>query len=158
MKKTLLILVLVFLGFNSGYAQGDLKLGFNAGIPTGDMGDHTNLQAGADMAYLLGFAGLVELGPLVGFSRFLGEDDLDDIQFIPIAASGRIDLAMLVVGLDLGYAVALDDGMDGGLYYRPKVGFGLGPLNLFISYAGISTNGTNASDLSSINAGIELSL
>ena len=155
MKKSFLIFTLAFLGFGSTFAQGDLKLGFNAGLPTGDIGDYSNLQVGVDAAYLFSLVGIVEVGPMVGYSHFFGEDDLDDVQFIPIAASGRVDLLMLVAGLDLGYALALEDGMDGGIYYRPKVGFGFGLLDLFVSYSGVSSDGAN---VSSLNLGVELSL
>lgn len=155
MKKSIFILVLVFLGFGSSFAQGDLKLGFNAGLPTGDIGDYSSLQVGVDAAYLLNLLGVAEVGPMVGYSRFMGENDLPDIQFVPLAASGRLNLAMLVLGLDLGYALAIEEGMNGGIYYRPKVGFGIGLLNLFASYSGISAD--NA-DYSSLNLGIELSL
>ena len=155
MKKLLVIFVFVFLGFGSSYAQGDLKLGFNAGLPIGDAGERYSLQVGGDVAYLVGLAGIVEVGPLLGYSQFFGEDDFQDVQFLPLAASGRLDLALLVVGLDLGYALGLQDGLNGGMYFRPKVAFGLGLLNLFASYSGISVD---SGKYSSLNVGIELSL
>ncbi|WP_424494060.1 hypothetical protein [Salinimicrobium sp. GXAS 041] len=155
MKNLFLVLTLVFLGFGSTYAQGDLKLGFNVGLPTGDISDYSNLQVGVDAAYLFNIVDVAEVGPMVGYSHFFGEEDLEDLKFVPIAASGRINLALLVVGLDLGYAMALEDGMDGGVYYRPKVGFGFGPLDLFASYSGISVDGGS---ISSVNLGVEFGL
>lgn len=155
MKRLIVLFAFVVFGLSPAFSQGDLKLGFNAGIPVGDISDYSDLQAGVDAAYLLNLMGIVEVGPMVGYSHFVGEDDLDNIQFVPVAASGRIGLPMVFIGLDLGYGLALQDGIDGGVFYRPKVGFGIGLVNLIASYSGINTDGT---DFSSLNLGIELSL
>lgn len=155
MKKLLVLLAFVFLGMSSAYSQGDLKLGFNAGLPTGDAGDSSDLQVGVDAAYLINILGIAEVGPMVGYSHFLREDGLDDLSFIPVAASGRINLPMMFVGLDLGYAISVQGGGNGGAYYRPKVGLGIALVNIIASYSGISADGAN---ISSINLGIELSL
>ncbi|GHA33130.1 hypothetical protein GCM10007103_13250 [Salinimicrobium marinum] len=155
MKKIIVVFAFVFIAAGSAYSQGDLKLGFNAGLPTGDSSDISSLQGGLDVAYLFDVAGFVEIGPLAGYSRFIGDSGYDDFNYIPVAASGRLSLPMFFVGLDLGYALATDDNMDGGVYYRPKVGFGIAMVNLIASYSGISTDGAN---ISSVNLGIELSL
>ncbi len=163
MKKLLLIAFVCFLGTAGLKAQGSLKLGVNAGLPTGDIEEFSNFQLGADAAYLFGIKNIVEVGPMLGYSRFFTEDidtgfgdvDADDWSFLPIAASGRVGLGMVFVGLDLGYAVSLNDGGEGGFYYRPKVGVGLTGFSLIGSYSGISNNGES---ISSVNLGVELSL
>lgn len=166
MKKLLLTLIAVFsIGIYSSFAQAttDFKIGVHAGIPVGDMADFSDFNLGADVSYLFGVAGMLEVGPLVGYSRYFVEDidlgefgslEMDDASFLPVAASGRVDLGPVFAGLDLGYAVGLNDGNDGGFYYRPKVGVGFFGLNLIGSYSGISMDG---GDVSSVNLGVEFS-
>ncbi len=157
MKKIILLLVLTFIGFGSVFSQG-LRLGVNAGLPVGDASDFTSFQLGADVAYMVSLAEVASVGPMVGYSHFFIDsefEDADDWQFVPIAASGRFNLLALALGLDLGYALGLEDGNDGGFYYRPQVGFSLGPVGLIASYQGISMDGIN---ISSVNLGVEFGL
>ncbi|MGM0934426.1 MAG: hypothetical protein ACQEWD_13380 [Bacteroidota bacterium] len=163
MKKLLFLSALIFMGFNQIQAQGDLKLGINGGLPVGDAEDFSNFQLGADIAYLFGVMNVIEVGPMLGYSVFFVEDietgfgemDTDDVSFLPIAASGRLGLGMAFLGLDLGYAVSLNEDGEGGFYYRPKIGVGLGIFSIIGSYQGISNNGEN---LSSVNVGLEFQL
>ncbi|WP_157893330.1 hypothetical protein [Salegentibacter sediminis] len=163
MKKLLLFSALIFLGFNQVQAQGELKLGINGGLPVGDAEDFSNFQLGADIAYLFGVMNVIEVGPMLGYSRFFVEDietgfgelDADDISFLPIAASGRLGVGMAFLGLDLGYAISLMEDGEGGFYYRPKIGVCLGIFSIIGSYQGISNNGEN---LSSVNVGLEFKL
>lgn|SRR5690606_25457664 len=159
MKKLILLLALVFTGFTTVFGQG-VKLGINAGLPVGDISDASNFQVGADVSYLYPATDMFSLGGLIGYSHFFMEDidlpgvpDRTDASFLPIAASARFGFSdFLFVGGDLGYAVGLSDGNDGGFYYRPKVGYGLGKLAIIASFAGISVDG---GDVSSVNLGIE---
>ncbi len=64
----------------------------NAGVPLGDADDFSKFIFGADIAYLFGVADVFSVGPLVGYSHFLGEGDGVDFHFIPFAASGRFGL------------------------------------------------------------------
>ena len=112
---------------------------------------------------MIDLAGVASVGPMVGYSHFFGDSgndgpiewEVDDAQFVPVAASGRFNLLSLALGLDLGYAIGLNDGNDGGFYYRPQVGFSLGRLGLIASYQGISMDGGN---ISSVNLGLEFGL
>lgn len=151
------------MGFTSSYSQGNFRLGVNAGLPIGDAADFTSFQLGADVAYMLSLADVAAVGPMVGYSRFFGDSgekggiewEGDDLQFVPLAASARFNLLSLALGLDLGYALGLTDGIDGGLYYRPQVGFNIGPIGLIASYQGISRDG---GAFSSVNLGVEFGL
>lgn len=161
MKKIILLLALAFMGFGSVFGQG-VRLGVNAGIPVGDVKDISNFQLGADIAYLYPASDLFSVGGLVGYSRYFIDDndpligtidDVDDFSFLPIAATARFGFEnSLFVAGDLGYAIGINDGNDGGFYYRPKVGYSLGPLAIIASFSGISVDG---GDVSSVNLGIE---
>lgn len=160
MKKIILLLALVFMGFGSIFGQG-IRVGVNAGIPVGDAKDITTFQLGADIAYLFPVSDLFSVGGLVGYSRYFIDDDafpgisqnIDDFSFLPIAATARFGFEnSLFVAGDLGYAIGISDGNDGGFYYRPKVGYSLGPVAIIASFSGISVDG---GDVSSVNLGIE---
>lgn len=156
MKKFIIFGALILcatLGFSQGF-----KAGVNVGIPVGDASDVSNIQAGADIAYLFGVADTFSVGPMLGYSNFFPEDSdlFDNIQFLPIAASGRLGLGeAFFLGADLGYAVGLDKGNDGGFYYRPQLGYDFGVVGLVASYSGVSMNGGS---ISSINLGLEFGI
>jgi hypothetical protein len=153
MKKLLLIVVFIIFGVAGSYAQGEIKMGVNAGIPLGDADEMSSLNFGADLAYLFGVADVFSVGPLVGYSHFLGEGERVDAHFIPIAASGRFKLSdAFFIGADLGYAIGTEDGNDGGFFYRPKLGYDFGIIGLIGSYSGIEVNGGT---FNSLNLGIE---
>jgi hypothetical protein len=156
MKKLLLIVVFIIFGFADSYAQGEIKMGVNAGVPLGDADDYSTFNFGADFAYLFGVADVFSIGPLVGYSHFLGEGDGVDSHFIPLAASGRVGLSdAFFIGADLGYAIGIEDGNDGGFFYRPKLGYDFGIISLIASYSGIEVNGGS---YNSVNLGIEFGL
>ncbi|AVR46726.1 hypothetical protein C7S20_16445 [Christiangramia fulva] len=157
MKKFIVLVALILCATTSGFSQG-FKAGLNLGIPVGDASDFSNLQFGADVAYLFAVADSFSVGPMLGYSNFFPEDsdNFDNIQFLPIAASGRLGVGdAFFLGADLGYAVGIDDGNDGGFYYRPQVGYDFGLIGLIASYSGVSRNGGS---ISSVNLGIEFGL
>lgn len=155
MKKFLFVLLLSIFSFSTANAQVGPRLGVNVGLPVGDAGDLYGFQAGADLAYMITAIPLLDVGPMVGYSHFFGKDGNADAQFLPLAASGRVNLATLKLGLDLGYALGLNDGLDGGVYYRPQIGFNILMLGLIASYQGISVDGGT---WSSVNLGVEFQL
>ncbi|MDT0648986.1 hypothetical protein [Autumnicola edwardsiae] len=73
-----------------------------------------------------------------------------------MGAAGRVDLIFLVAGLDLGYAIGVNDGNDGGFFYRPKIGFSLAMLNIVASYTNISIE--DNFNVSTFNIGLEFEL
>jgi hypothetical protein len=153
MKKLLLLIVFTIFGFVGSFAQGEFRIGVNAGIPLGDAEHMSTFNFGADVAYLFGVADVFSVGPLVGYSHFLGEGDGVDRHFIPLAASGRFEFSKsFFIGADLGYAIGADEGNDGGLFYRPKLGYDFGILGLIASYSGIEVDGGS---FNSVNLGIE---
>ena len=108
------------------------------------------------MAYLFDFIGLLEAGPLVGYSRYFREEGFNDVQFVPVAASVRIGLPQIFfVGMDLGYAFGLSDEMKGGFYYRPLIGYQFLKVAFVLSYSGITDDNF---EVDSVNLGLELHL
>ena len=157
MKKLLFVAVLAIFSFNAAHSQTGmtgLRLGVNAGLPMGDVDDAASFRVGADLAYMISLMDIVQVGPMVGYSHYFGKDEVDDFQYLPIAASGRLGLpSSFVAGFDLGYAVGLSDGLDGGLYWRPSVGYRFLNFGIMLSYEGISED---AADVSALNLGVEI--
>ena len=153
MKKLVLISML-FFAVSAVQAQENFKFGGNLGIPVGDA-DAYDINYGADAAYFFDVSDGFLAGPMIGFTGYSA--DGFNVSFLPIAASGRYMFSdsLFFLGADLGYALGLEDGVDGGFYYRPKVGYDLGFLGLIASYSGISVDGGT---FSSINLGVEFSL
>ena len=93
----------------------------------------------------------VEVGPTIGYSHsfgdsidtFLGPIEISDVQFLPIAATGHYNFTEeFWFGLDLGYAIGLNDGNDGGFYYSPRVAYGVSDLiDIVAAFRGISVDG-----------------
>lgn len=164
MKRLVLIFCFTLIGTAAMQAQSGLRVGANIGLPVGDIEEASNFQIGADLAYMVSVADMLYLGPKVGYTRFFIEDldtefgdfEIEDPAFLPIVASGRVSLARgFFFGTDLGYAVGLNDGNDGGFYYKPQAGYNFGKIGLILSYTGISVDGGN---FDAINLGIEFGL
>ncbi|MFD0975295.1 hypothetical protein [Salinimicrobium gaetbulicola] len=153
MKKLLLVGILAIFGLNPFYGQNNFNVGIQGGIPLGDIEDFSSFELGVDLAYRFTFVEIVEVGPLIGYSHFFGKDDFDDLSYLPIAASGRLGLPQsFFAGFDLGYAIALEDNVDGGLYYRPQVGYQFPTFGIVLSYAGIASDGF---DVGALTFGVE---
>lgn len=161
MKTTILTAAIAILSLTSAFSQqGNFTIGINGGIPVGDMEELTTFNLGADVAYRVGLGQQFELGGLLGYSHFFGDSgeegdvswEVDDIQFLPLAASARFKGGAFLAGADLGYAVGINDGNDGGFYYRPHLGYNFGNMALIASYSGISIDEFT---VSSVNLGLE---
>lgn len=153
MKKLLLAGLLAIFSLSPFYGQNHFNVGIHGGIPLGDIEDFSSFEAGIDLAYRFTFVEIVEVGPLLGYTHFFGKDEFDDINYLPIAASGRLSLPQsFFAGFDLGYAIALEDSMDGGLFYRPQVGYQFPGIGLVLSYAGIAEDGL---DIGALTFGVE---
>ncbi|MCX7547685.1 hypothetical protein OS188_06955 [Xanthomarina sp. F1114] len=169
MKKLFLTAAIAVFGFSIMSAQGGFKLGANFALPVGDAGDFSSFSIGLDAAYLVEVSEKFEVGAATGFSNAFGktetvtilgytvEADYDDVQFIPVAAAARFKATeALYIGVDLGYAIGINDGNDGGFYYRPRVGYSFTDMiGANISYSGVSVDGGN---WSTIGLGIEFTL
>ena len=160
MKKLTLCIAFALIGAFSAQGQGAVA-GLNAGIPVGDVGDFTTFAIAVELGYLLEVSDEFSVGPKAGYNHFFGdkveegivEIEYDDIQFIPIGGTARFSITdMFSVGTDLGYAVGVNEGNDGGFWYQPFASYGSGSIRGKISYQGISADGWT---ISSVNAGLE---
>ncbi|MCL5247433.1 porin family protein [Cellulophaga sp. 20_2_10] len=143
--KKLFIVAIAALGFAfSAQAQEGFGAGVNLGIPMGDIDDFYGFNIGVDAQYLGAVSETFYAGGTVGYSRYFGKSEegyeAEDISFLPIAAVAKFMVTEdFSIGTDLGYAVSLKDELDGGFYYRPKLGYRIADaIELNLSYAGIS--------------------
>jgi len=145
MKRTLsLLLLLIGTGI---HAQQGFKIGLNGGLPvTQEVNDIVSLVAGVDLGYHYALGEVVDVGIMTGFINGFPEKfdsggvDLPHVQFLPLAASFRIwPSNSFSLGGDIGYALGLNDGNEGGFYYKPMVGYLMGPqTEVSLSYTGIA--------------------
>lgn len=164
MKKGIFFTLLSVLAVQV-YAQEGLKAGVNLGLPVGDAGDVSGLSLGIDAMYHWEVTETFNAGIAAGFTNAFGKEietgfgsiEIEDVQFLPIAASGRFMPAdRFNIGVDLGYAIGISDGNDGGFYYRPIIGYGMTTgTELNLSYTGISLDGGT---WSTINLGVLFNL
>ena len=156
MKKVLIIAVMM-LGVVGLQAQEGFRAGINVALPVGDASDVSSFSLGLDVNYLWEVAESFDAGLAAGFTNAFGKEidtgvgsvSIDDVQFLPIAAAGRFHATdQIRLGADLGYAIGISDGNDGGFYYRPMVGYGLSEkMELNLSYTGISLDGATWSTI-----------
>ncbi len=165
MRKLFLCAVLAVLGLSNLSAQGQFNAGIGGGIPIGDAGDFATFAIAVDLGYLFEISDEFDAGVTTGFSHSFGEDftvggvtfEIEDVQFIPIAASGRFEVAPdFTVGADVGYAIGINDGNDGGFYYSPRVQYSVSEaIDIVAAYRGVSVDG-GSWDI--ISAGIEFGI
>lgn len=163
MKKIILVAVVALFGFTMN-AQ-DFKVGINGALPIGDAGDFADFSVGVDAVYLWNVSEKFDAGIATGFSNAFTKDievlgstvEVDDVQFVPIAGTARYNVSTnFYLGADLGYAIGINDGNDGGFYYRPRIGYNFSEkVSLNLSYTGVSVDGGS---WDTIGLGVEFGL
>lgn len=127
MRKLLVLFVFLLCSVSTLHSQ-TFKFGATVGVPLSDAKDAYTYTVGIDAYYYFtNLDALVAIGATSGYRNFFGDEvggvQFKDAQFAPIAAAARIKLfGILSAGADLGYAVGITDGLDGGLYFRPVIG------------------------------------
>ncbi len=139
---------ILFLTLTSLSAQQGVKLGIQGGLPINDFNDEIGIVLAVDAGYMHALGEVVDIGFTAGFVYGFHETyqrntpvaDLPDLKFVPLAGMLRIWPARnFSFGADAGQAFSLNDGMDGGLYLRPQLGYMMGPVTeLNLSYTHIS--------------------
>ncbi|MCF6306479.1 MAG: hypothetical protein L3J09_00830 [Flavobacteriaceae bacterium] len=144
MKKLLFIFLFSIFGFFTSNAQ--FNVGVNAGLPLGDIGDYASFNVSLDVGYFFKINDVISLGPITGYSHSFAKEfngiKGDDVQYIPVAAAGRFQISELFsAGIDIGYAIGLNEGNDGDIYYRPRIAFSVSEnIELALHYTGIGAS------------------
>jgi len=169
MKKLFLCAAIAVCSFANMNAQ-EFNLGVSAGLPIGDAGEVTTFSGLLDVQYLFEVSEDFAVGPMAGLSYSFGEEielptdsvepvtiDLDDAVFVPIGGAARYGVSdKFTLGLDLGYALGINDGNDGGFYYSPRVQYGVSEsLDIVAAYRGISEDGGS---FAIVSLGVEFGL
>ncbi|HZW76962.1 MAG TPA: hypothetical protein VFF21_01505 [Flavobacteriaceae bacterium] len=172
MKKFLMIAALAIFGFSTttlSAQENNMKIGAFVSLPMGDWADMYGFGAGADFQYLFEVGEGFQVGPMASLMWYSGktfkeeipyfgtmEIEMEDAMFLPIGGTARYSMDAFFIGIDLGYGIGLaPSGNDGGLYFKPKVGYNFGNIGAVVSYSGVSLDGVTAS---SVNLGVEFSL
>jgi len=169
MKKIIITISLLILAVSALHAQRNVdrtnfRAGVNGGLVLGDFAEAYNFGLGLDIYHHWGVSKALDIGVTTGFFNAFGskeniqagglvvETEFDNIQFLPVGASFRVYPGKNVgfkFGGDIGYAVGINEGNEGALYYRPSIGIDLrqGTSELNISYFAVSDEVTFSSVL-----------
>ena len=130
MKKLILSATMAMMGLMTANAQEGFKVGAHVGIPVGDVTDYLGVNFGAEASYLYPVMENLHVGGTAGLDIFTGKDEpgtiykTKNLTILPIAASAQYDfLEQFFCAVDLGYALSLSKGYDGGFYFQPKAGW-----------------------------------
>lgn len=116
-------IVLVFTLFVT-VVQAQWKLGAHVGAPTGDYSSFFSTEAGFEAYKMFGTDrnGLLKLGIGSGFNSYIGKNEIDNAQFIPVVAAARLNFLLFTVGPDIGYGFGVSDGLEDGFYWKAVAG------------------------------------
>lgn len=158
--KKLFLAVFAVCAFASVSAQ-NFGAGLSVGLPVGDAGDVATFNVTVDVNYLWSVSEDFDAGVTAGFSQNFGDEvngfDFDDVQFLPIAARGAFSVSDdFSIGADIGYAIGINDGNDGGFLWSPRVAYGVSEkIDIVLSYNNVSVDGGTWSN---INLGANFNL
>lgn len=160
MRVFLVILFLLTAGLSMQAQRVDrtnFRAGINGGLVVGDFSEAYSFTLGVDLYHHWGLSREIDLGIATGFSNAFGEtqeasgDDIsvttkfDNIQFVPLAGSLRIyPTDGFKFGADVGYALGINSGNEGGLFYRPSIGIDMngGTKEFHVSYFAVNGDTT----------------
>ena len=156
MNKSILVILFSVICVNIN-AQEGFKLGVQAGLPFNDFNEALSVVVGADVSYMYPLGEVVDVGPSVGFLHGFAEtfqsnivkDDLVSVEFIPLSAGLRFWTSNdFSFGGNAGWALGVNEGNDGGLYYRPMIAYLMSSsVEVNFSYTGIELDNATWSTL-----------
>lgn len=141
---------MVFAGYT---ANAQFYAGVGGGLPVGDANTFGTFGIAVDLGYLFDITEIISVGPVTGLSHTFTETynygngveyDPDDATFVIVGGGGRFYFADFYAGADLGYAVGVVDGYDGGFYFSPR--FAYKPLDfmaIVAAYRGVFQSAGN---------------
>ena len=152
---------MVAVAFTSTVSAQNFNAGINAGFPSGDASDYSSFALAVDLAYMFDSSSDdFNFGLATGVLHSFGKEnmgiDWDDHSFLPLAVAGRLGLGGgFGLGADVGYAIGLNDGNEGGFYYAPRLSYGISDgMSIVAGYRGVSNDGS----WDNITFGIEFGL
>ncbi len=144
MKKSFLFLILIFTAFalqaQRNVDRTNFRAGINGGFVLGDFSEAYSFGLGIDVTHHWGVSKMLDVGVASGFFNAFGseetitgdaifiETEFSNLQYLPLGASFRVYPGKNVgfkFGGDVGYAVGINEGNEGALYYRPTLGIDL---------------------------------
>ncbi|GAB5472127.1 MAG: hypothetical protein Mars2KO_02260 [Maribacter sp.] len=136
----------------------NFRAGINGGLVVGDFSEAYSFTLGVDLYHHWGVSREIDLGIATGFSNAFGETQevgsiqakFDNVQYVPLAGSVRIyPTSGFKFGADVGYALGVNSGNEGGFYYRPSLGIDMngGTKEFHISYFAVNGDATFSSVL-----------
>lgn len=156
MKKNIL-LILMFISSIHFYGQEGFKVGIQAGLPFNDFNEALSVVVGVDASYMYPLSSVFDLGPSVGIIHGFAEtfqsnvvrEDLESIQFVPFSVGLRLWTSNeFSFGGNAGWALGLNEGNEGGLYYRPMITYLMSSnVEVNFSYTGIEVENATWSTL-----------
>jgi len=150
----LFMLSAISLNAQRNVDRTNFRAGVNGGLIVGDFSEAYHFGLGLDLSHHWGVSKVIDVGVVAGFHNAFGsketveingvsETEFANIQYIPVGASLRIYPGKNVgfkFGGDIGYAVGINEGNEGALYYRPSLGIdvkgGISEVN--ISYFAVN--------------------
>lgn len=168
MKKSVIILLFAFsaisLNAQRNVDRTNFRAGINGGLVLGEFSEAYSFGLGVDLSHHWGVSKMIDIGLATGFHNAFGskesteingsftETEFANIQYVPFGASFRIYPGKNVgfkFGGDVGYALGINEGNEGALYYRPSLGIdvkgGISEVN--ISYFAVNDDVTFSSIL-----------
>ena len=154
MKKVILVFALVL---SSLAANAQFSISINAGLPVSDVEEYSSFALSGDVGYSFATESNLMLGVSAGFLNYFGEEytvlgttfEAESIQFLPVAGSLFYRISdNFSAGSKVGYAFGINDGNNGGFYYKPMLNYVVGnATSLSLFYEGISDDGVNANNV-----------
>ncbi|MBM1107879.1 hypothetical protein JQC67_17120 [Aurantibacter crassamenti] len=160
MKNNILLIAFILFSITIT-AQKGFKLGIHGSLPLGENKKVVSLGAGIDVGYMYPLGEVVDLGVMTGFINGFPETfheevvlrDLPNVQFVPVALGLRIwPSNSFSFGGEIGNAFGMNDGNEGGIYYKPIIGLLFGAqVEVNLSYTNVVLDGE---DWSTANLGV----
>ena len=137
--------------FGGSNVQHGLNLGLSASTPVNSANKVVPFGILLDANYLYQSRRAIAFGVATGYAMYFRKDTNEnwgplnkdsDFRYVPVAMATRYALnSGFVIGADLGYAFILSDNWNGGIYYRPIIGYNISKITqLNVSYSGIADN------------------
>ncbi len=121
-----------------------LKVGVLLGAPVGDVSNYSSLAFGVDIAAQFMRTNNYGIGIATGYTKYFKKDGVlpyqglqDGFGAVPLGVMFRYypQSEGLFVGTDVGYTfITGEDTGDGGLYFRPQLGYHNYDFNVFAFY------------------------